>query len=157
MTSEDKTKYEWARNDLIKKMMERITEINRQPKLPFITVGENGFNQNIYEKLKTAYIVVYNNIKDSITDLPSFASALIRFLHREFDLRKELIYSMKPYLSRFIEQVSNDKISLTELPPHLSPMKIEVFRKLSPKQQAKHKQIAKELAKRLIQEIAKGI
>lgn len=157
MTLEEKTKYERARNNLIKEVVEKITHINRQQNLPYINVSEHGFNESIYEKLKPAFIVVYNNIKDSITDLQSFATLMIRFLHTEFDCQKETVCSLKPYLARFMEEVSDNPISPTEMPPHLSPMKMEVFRKLTLVQQAKHKRIAKELAKAAIQEIVKGI
>jgi hypothetical protein len=50
--------------------------------------------------------------------------------------------------------VSNGILIPTEIPPHLHPMKIEGFRKLMPVQQAKQKQIADELAKRMIRRIA---
>lgn len=155
LKSEEKAKYEQTRDNLIKEMIGSIIEMNHQQNLADFQMNKDGFNELVYEKSKPAFIAVYNNFKNSLTDVQSFATALIKTFHHEFGFQKETIWAMKPYLSRFMTDVENTILSPPEVPPHLHPMKIEVFRKFAPEQQARHKQIADELVKEMIQEIAK--
>lgn len=155
MTFENKTKYEQARENLIERMLAKIDEDISQTRQENLHPDGQGFNEFIYRQFTPVLIVASNSFRDSFTDPQSFIKQLINTLDAEFNLPKETILSMKPYVTNFLYQVTEGILIANEIPAHLSPMKSDSFRRLAPPEQLKHRRIEIEIAKEIIQTIIK--